>query len=933
MPDNRRKGGVSLTLERLEDRLAPSVTPLSQSFDTTSIGRLPLGWAQWSSTGKPAFSVSGQMPASPSHSLAASTPTNWVSASAWNLTQEPADIEVGASLFANNHMPVALVARASGLNTATPTYYGVQVVGGLQVVLYRMHHGVITGLARVATVQPLTPEWVRVTFSLSGTTLRAQVFRMDTGQYLDPSGHWQATPTWAIHATDGAITSGGLVGLTRLASYAGTVYLDDFRAFSSAGDLQPPTATLTSPAASGTVSGMVPVHVNASDNVGVAHVDFYLDGTLQVRDRQAPYTWFFNSSAASKGVHRLAAVAYDIAGNATMATESVTIANGAAPPPPPPPTPTPPAPTIRQKYPWIRVAELAYSARQLDSFGRQLLAKSVDLAITDFAGLVPQVTAASPTTTQLLYTNLSTLYLDLLADWQSYAAAHGYNPEGAFYHVTQATPYAGWSPSSRPVNWFWNVYRSGSAPAYYTAAAPGRTAGLYTKFGAAAGDALYVGYPMPFRQISLSLVSLPSSRWATAIEYPTAVDVYGNPTAWARLPRLADGTNGVKTGSGTIWFNPPSNWKPVRIKGSAPMYYVRFRTTSSGTPPVARSILGADYTGAGGKGTGVIPAFDTSADLNHDGYLNNAEFARRKPGMNARFLYQSRALYAHYGEMRFATNPSDPAFRAWAANYLQRLMRGQPSPVGVLIDNSLGTAQLLVGKGLRESTATYQQNYASLLHALTYVVSPRPLMANTSNGAVIRGITGAYEEFSFRALAGTWQGFEGVAHRVAAQLALRTPSPYLVLDSLPTGGSPTDPRTQMATLAYYYLIASPTRTFINFFGGAETSTSWTRHWVPAVTYNVGRPLGSWSLRASGADPESPSKTYRVYQRAYSNALVLYKPLSVNPITGARGTLDGATGTTLTLNRTYRLLRADGTLGAAVTKVTLRNGEGAILIKV
>jgi hypothetical protein len=922
MSDHRNKRGVSLILERLEDRRAPSVTPISESFDTTNLGQLPTGWAQWSNTGQHVFAVSSQTAVSPTHSLAASTPTNWVTASTWNLTQEPADIEVSANLYANNAMPVALVARASGLNTTAPTYYGVQVLSGLHASLYRMHNGVLTRLAWVGTVQPLSPAWVRATFNLSGTTLRVQFFRLDTSQYLDPYGHWQATPTWAITATDGAITSGGVVGLTRLASSAGTLYLDDFRAFSFAGDLQPPTVTLTNPAASSTVGGVVTVQAKASDNVGVAHVDFYLDDILEASDKHAPYTWNFDSSTASNGVHHIAAVAYDIAGNATMASLSVTTANRAALP----------APTILQKYPWIRVAELAYSTSQLDSFGQHLLANSVDVVISDNSGLVPRVTAAAPNTTQLLYTNLSTLYLNLLTDWQHYAASHGYNPEGAFYHVTQATPYSGMSPSSHPVNWFWKVYRSGSRPADFTANARGRTSGLNTTFGAAVGDALYVGYPMPFRQLNLSLVALPSSSWASRLEYPTAVDANGNPTAWAQLPRLGDDTHGVKTGSGSIWFNPPSNWKPVRINGSAPMYYVRFRTTAAGIPPVARSILGRDYTGARGGNKGVIPAFDTSADLNHDGYLDDAEYAHRKPGMNARFLYESRALYFNYGEMRFATNPSDPAFRAWAANYLQRLVQGQPATIGVLVDNSLGTSNLLVGNALREARSTYEQDYASLLHNLTYVVGPHALIANTNNDTVIRGITGAYEEFSFGALSGTWQGFEGVAARVAAQLALGTPSPYLILDSKPTGGSPTDPRTQMATLAYYYLLASPSRTFINFFGGSETSTDWSRHWVQAATYNVGHPLGSWSLRESGADPESPSKTYRIYQRAYSNALVLYKPRSINFFTGAPGTLDGATDTTLKLNGTYRLLLADGTLGYPVTSVTLRNGEGAILIK-
>jgi hypothetical protein len=45
-----------------------------------------------------------------------------------------------------------------------------------------------------------------------------------------------------------------------------------------------------------------------------------------------------------------------------------------------------------------------------------------------------------------------------------------------------------------------------------------------------------------------------------------------------------------------------------------------------------------------------------------------------------------------------------------------------------------------------------------------------------------------------------------------------------------------------------------------------------------------------------------------------------------------GSLSDNTATAHALGGTYRPLRADGTLGPPVTSITLRNGEGAILIK-
>ena len=128
------------------------------------------------------------------------------------------------------------------------------------------------------------------------------------------------------------------------------------------------------------------------------------------------------------------------------------------------------------------------------------------------------------------------------------------------------------------------------------------------------------------------------------------------------------------------------------------------------------------------------------------------------------------------------------------------------------------------------------------------------------------------------------------------------------------------------------MIANPQTTFLMMNGGYEPASSWSRHWSPAMAFNVGQPTGEWSVRATGADPSNLSLTYKVYQRSYSNALVLYKPLSYRAGVGT-GTAADNTVTTHVLNGNYRMLRNDGTLGPVITSVTLRNGEGAILIPV
>ncbi len=93
-------------------------------------------------------------------------------------------------------------------------------------------------------------------------------------------------------------------------------------------DMTPPTVNVTSPTG-GNVSGTVTVSASASDNVGVAHVDFYVNGGLVGSDSAAPYQYSWNTTSVANGAAQLKAVAYDAAGNsAQSAIVTVNVANG-----------------------------------------------------------------------------------------------------------------------------------------------------------------------------------------------------------------------------------------------------------------------------------------------------------------------------------------------------------------------------------------------------------------------------------------------------------------------------------------------------------------------------------------------------------------------------------------------------------------------------
>ncbi len=94
-------------------------------------------------------------------------------------------------------------------------------------------------------------------------------------------------------------------------------------------DTVSPSVSLTAPTNGATVSGTVTVSASATDNVGIAKVEFSIDNTLVGTDTASPFTYGWNTAAATNGAHTLKAKAYDAAGNtATSSTLSVTVTGG-----------------------------------------------------------------------------------------------------------------------------------------------------------------------------------------------------------------------------------------------------------------------------------------------------------------------------------------------------------------------------------------------------------------------------------------------------------------------------------------------------------------------------------------------------------------------------------------------------------------------------
>ena len=150
-----------------------------------------------------------------------------------------------------------------------------------------------------------------------------------------------AAKRWSVYVTPpgtGEIALGTSYAFR--AEQASTASLDDWSAYATMGTVQacgmavsgappdttPPAVSFTSPSPGASVSGTVALAATASDNVGVAGVQFQADGApLGAEAAQTPYAASWNAAGAAAGPHTLAAVARDAAGNRTTASLPVTV--------------------------------------------------------------------------------------------------------------------------------------------------------------------------------------------------------------------------------------------------------------------------------------------------------------------------------------------------------------------------------------------------------------------------------------------------------------------------------------------------------------------------------------------------------------------------------------------------------------------------------
>jgi chitodextrinase len=97
-------------------------------------------------------------------------------------------------------------------------------------------------------------------------------------------------------------------------------------------DILAPAVSIGSPANDQTLSGMTTVTANASDKLGIAGVQFQLDGvSLGAELTAPPYSTSWDTSQTRNGSHVLTVLARDVGGNSAVSSGIVvTVANPSA---------------------------------------------------------------------------------------------------------------------------------------------------------------------------------------------------------------------------------------------------------------------------------------------------------------------------------------------------------------------------------------------------------------------------------------------------------------------------------------------------------------------------------------------------------------------------------------------------------------------------
>jgi fibronectin type 3 domain-containing protein len=168
------------------------------------------------------------------------------------------------------------------------------------------------------------------TFTMTGTSDPSVTLQLTQSEIVIGGASASSTGTWQAAGT---VWSDGVYQVKALAIDPAANRSVPSPARAVTVDTVLPNASILNPAAGATVSGTVPISVNASDLVGLWKVEWKVDNILRNTSQGTPLaggtsTFNWASSGVANGPHTITAVATDLAGNQALPAVSVNVLNG-----------------------------------------------------------------------------------------------------------------------------------------------------------------------------------------------------------------------------------------------------------------------------------------------------------------------------------------------------------------------------------------------------------------------------------------------------------------------------------------------------------------------------------------------------------------------------------------------------------------------------
>lgn len=233
----------------------------------------------------------------------------------------PYSINWNTVMVTNGNHTLTAVARDAAGNTTTSAAIIVNVTNideeAPAVSVTSPTGGNVSGSVNIAATASDNISVTGVQFFLDGST---------------PIGSEDITAPYSVSWNTAGVSNGSHTLTARARDAAGNTTTSAEVVINVDNDITAPTVSITSPTG-GTVSGSISIDATAGDNIGVAGVQFFLDGNIPIgsEDVTAPYSVLWNTVAVSNGVHIITARARDAAGNTTTSAGIAVTINNIAP--------------------------------------------------------------------------------------------------------------------------------------------------------------------------------------------------------------------------------------------------------------------------------------------------------------------------------------------------------------------------------------------------------------------------------------------------------------------------------------------------------------------------------------------------------------------------------------------------------------------------